>query len=193
MGVAINSGRPLRCEFPRPTILLTTAFTPPILPAARKNCHALSDADRPLTHEGIKKFHRAAEGLIRLDPTIDLIFSSPLIRARQTAEILEQYIKAAQGFPLTILISEHFTEPADLKALLAHILDICPAARGIAAIGHEPILSGWVAELCGQGHGSYEMKKGAVAGIELYADISRSFSGRLFMLAQPRVLRMLAR
>ncbi len=39
-GAVINSGRPLRCEFPWPTILLTTTFTPPILPVARKNCHA---------------------------------------------------------------------------------------------------------------------------------------------------------
>ena len=41
-GVAINPGKPLPCEFPRPTILLAPAFMPSILPTARKNCRAPS-------------------------------------------------------------------------------------------------------------------------------------------------------
>ena len=43
-GVAINPGRPPRCEFPRPAISLATAFMPSILPTVRKNCHARGQA-----------------------------------------------------------------------------------------------------------------------------------------------------
>ncbi|MDE2038957.1 MAG: histidine phosphatase family protein [Elusimicrobia bacterium] len=47
-----------------------------------------ADAERPLTETGRRKTRRAAEGLARLLPRLDLIASSPLLRARQTADAL---------------------------------------------------------------------------------------------------------
>ena len=48
------------------------------------------DAKRPLTHGGAAKMRRISRGLRALDPAIDLIAASPLVRARQTAEILAE-------------------------------------------------------------------------------------------------------
>src|SRR5215467_9906384 len=50
------------------------------------------DAMRALTAEGRKKMKEAAAGFAQLDPVIDRIFTSPLVRARQTAEIIAKEI-----------------------------------------------------------------------------------------------------
>jgi phosphohistidine phosphatase len=150
-----------------------------------------SDAQRPLTREGVKKFRQAVEGFMTLSPPIDLIFSSPLTRARQTADILAHQIEAAQHYPISVQVCPSLAPPDDLKAFLAGVFQINPAARGVAAIGHDPILSRWIAALCGGGHGQFEMKKGAIAGIELTG--KQHLSGELFMLAPPALLRQMAR
>ena len=157
---------------------------------AADGSESVSDKDRPLTREGIRKFRRVVEGFIRLEPPIDLIFSSPFMRARQTADILADHIDAAQRYPISVQISESLAPPDDLQAFLSKVVAINYAARGVAAIGHEPILSRWIATLCGHGHGHFEMKKGAIAGIELAGD--DPFSGELFMLAPPALLRLIA-
>src|SRR5512138_1330454 len=46
------------------------------------------DTKRPLTADGASRMRKAARGLSRMDVTLDVILSSPLVRARQTAEIL---------------------------------------------------------------------------------------------------------
>ena len=46
------------------------------------------DDERPLTDEGRKKMARGAQGLHTLVPKLDLIASSPLVRAQQTAAIV---------------------------------------------------------------------------------------------------------
>ena len=48
----------------------------------------VSDEGRALTEEGIEKMRQAAKGLRSLDFIPEVILSSPLLRARQTAEIL---------------------------------------------------------------------------------------------------------
>jgi phosphohistidine phosphatase len=47
------------------------------------------DRDRPLTPDGEKKFREVAAGLATLAPTVDVVLSSPLVRAWQTAQILQ--------------------------------------------------------------------------------------------------------
>src|SRR5260370_34582850 len=46
------------------------------------------DAKRPLTEEGMARLRKAARGLTRAGVSIDLMLTSPLVRARQTAEII---------------------------------------------------------------------------------------------------------
>ncbi|MDQ4042861.1 MAG: histidine phosphatase family protein, partial [Actinomycetota bacterium] len=48
------------------------------------------DSERPLTVEGEEKFRRAARGLLRLVPEVEVVLSSPFTRTWGTAEILEQ-------------------------------------------------------------------------------------------------------
>src|SRR6185503_19114772 len=46
------------------------------------------DAKRPLSEEGMERLRKSARGLARLDVWIDVVFTSPLVRARQTADIV---------------------------------------------------------------------------------------------------------
>jgi phosphohistidine phosphatase len=56
--------------------------------AAERGDEWPDDSKRPLTEEGINKFKEVVEGLSRLDVEIDEIFTSPLVRAKQTATLL---------------------------------------------------------------------------------------------------------
>jgi len=53
------------------------------------------DAERPLTKEGIRRTHRAAEGLVSAGVVFDAILSSPLVRARETAGIVAEVLEDA--------------------------------------------------------------------------------------------------
>src|SRR5262244_1088175 len=46
------------------------------------------DTKRPLTEQGVSRFRKSARALSRLGVSIDVVLTSPLIRTRQTAEIL---------------------------------------------------------------------------------------------------------
>lgn len=123
------------------------------------------DRQRPLTPEGIKKFRRAAAGLEHLVGEVNCMLTSPLVRARETAKILE----AIAGWP-------HATEVPELAPgrtagqALAAIGDRAaahPKLERLALVGHEPNLTELLA-LCVAGpraraRGGYELKKGGAA------------------------------
>ena len=56
--------------------------------AAERGPNYPDDRERPLTSEGIARFKQAVEGLKELDVTLDLVLTSPLVRASHTAELL---------------------------------------------------------------------------------------------------------
>ena len=53
------------------------------------------DSKRPLTERGMSRFKESVGGLKALDAVIDEIFSSPLVRARQTADLLAAGVEGA--------------------------------------------------------------------------------------------------
>ena len=141
------------------------------------------DRLRPLTPEGKRKFRTAASGLSRWIPRVDLLLTSPLLRARQTAEILTD----VAGWPKA---AEHreLDPGSELRATLASLRPNKQAC--IALVGHEPHLSALiglcVAEPASALH--LEMKKGAAAVIT-FPDAIRAGSGTLIALVPPRALR----
>ncbi len=144
----------------------------------------LSDTERPLTPEGQRRMRQNAKGLHRLGVEIDAVWTSPLNRARQTADIL------AAEFSLTKSIHE---EPAlQPQADVARIIDPlrkAPKTARIALIGHEPHL-GHLATflLTGLKTGALEFRKGGAACIELKS-LRRPIRGTLHWLLTPRQMR----
>jgi phosphohistidine phosphatase len=145
-----------------------------------------NDDERPLTDKGTARMRTGAEGLKRLAPSLDVLASSPLTRARQTADILQK----VYGSPRPMIVEalspgRDPEEVADWLALLA-------ADATVAAVGHEPDLSelvGWLAT--GERHGFVEMKKGGACLLEITSSPG-ACSARVEWLLTPKQLRLLA-
>ena len=133
-----------------------------------------SDFDRALTKRGARRIQRLAEALrdMRLRP--DAIFSSPRIRARQTAEI----VAAAVGQSVTISDAVNFGFDLDDIPQLTEKL---PDDAEVMFVGHNPDMSLVVRDLTGC---NLNMKKGGLARVDLPGrDLER---GELVWLLAPR-------
>lgn len=144
-----------------------------------------ADEERPLTPEGVRRMRKSVRGLRRVLETPERLYSSPLLRARQTADIL---LDAYPG--LRIEIGEALAPEAAPDQTLIWLAAL-PKAHSIALIGHEPHLSGLTALLV---HGDAKrhtlpFKKGGTAILEL-EDIAPG-KGVLSAFLPPRVLRAL--
>lgn len=147
---------------------------------------AQPDAERPLTPEGIAKMEESAKGLATLVDTVNLIASSPLRRARETAQIVAD----ALGFKGAIEISELLLPSADPAETLRWISRKKNVERAVVA-GHEPHCSQFASLLMGAAPSSIEFKKGAVCRIDIPSAASAG-KGMLIWHLSPKVLRGLA-
>lgn len=144
----------------------------------------MRDEDRALTAEGVKKFRRAARGLAAFMKPPDLLLTSPLVRARQTAEILAQ----AWGGPA---LEEEATLAGGTVDDVGTRLDTCPPEATVAVVGHEPQLSALLAQLLGTNRSErLEFRKGGVAVVDLAGAFAEG--GRLVSCLPPKVLRALS-
>lgn len=114
------------------------------------------DEERPLSPEGRKKMRQVTRGLREIVPEIAALGSSPLARARQTAEIVaEEY----GGPAIEVVLALRPSEP---PAALAQWLERRRPSGLAAVVGHEPHLSttaGWL--LTGSARSILDLKKGA--------------------------------
>jgi phosphohistidine phosphatase len=142
------------------------------------------DNKRPLTGEGMDRMRKAARGLARLGVTIDIVLSSPLVRARQTAEIV------AGGLdPRPSLVNIDSLAPDGSYAAIAADLEKHGRKNRLALVGHEPAIGELAARLIGSRH-ALEFKKGAVCRIDL-DELPPAGPGDLRWMLTPRILRSL--
>jgi len=152
--------------------------------AVRKGIPANRDRGRPLTPRGRAKFRVAARGLARIVDQPDVLLTSPLIRARATAEI------AASAFrSLTPRIEPALAQ--ERVEVVVAALKKYPADATVAIVGHEPTLSKLLARLLGvrTGDGPFAFKKGGVAMVDLPDGPTNA--GQLRWFLRPRILRTL--
>jgi phosphohistidine phosphatase len=136
-----------------------------------------ADAARALTGEGIRKIEQAAAGMRQLGITVDLLLSSPLTRAHQTAEI----VGAAIGMSVTL---DPMLAPGFDMRMLTSLLER-QAVQRVMLVGHEPDLGLLASGLIGGGQ--IELRKGGLALVDLPHDVE--VDGVLRWLLPPRVLR----
>ena len=144
------------------------------------------DDKRPLTARGVARFKEAASGLSRLDVAVDEIFTSPLVRAKQTAEILAGQLPGKASVKVLDALSPGHA-PGSVLAQLARTA----RRRRIALVGHEPGLGELAAHLIGAGR-ALEFKKGGVCRIDVESLSSRR-AGALNWFVTPKVLRGLSK
>ncbi len=138
------------------------------------------DADRPLTAEGEEELRRSAKRLSALDLGLDLIVTSPLVRALKTAEIVSDEL----GLVGRLVEDDRLAPGFDLRHL-EQILAAHSSHGAVMVIGHEPDFSDTIAELIGGG--DLAMKKGGLARVDVTAPASGG--GRLVWLLTPPLLR----
>jgi phosphohistidine phosphatase len=122
-----------------------------------------SDDQRPLTESGREKMRRGAEGLRAVSPRIAVLASSPLVRARETAEIVAPVFKVPRVEIVEALRPERAFD--DLVTWLRRRVPPNGDENSdltVAVVGHEPHLGGLVTWLMtGSDQPRVNLKKGA--------------------------------
>jgi phosphohistidine phosphatase len=146
---------------------------------------AKKDALRALTESGRREMRKAAKGLRKFAPDIDVLAASPLLRAQETADIV------AKVFGVDEVREQALLSPgADAPALLDW-LESHAAESTVALVGHEPDLSQFATWLLSGNEASFvTLKKGACALIEFDGKPAAG-RGVLAWLLQPGQLRKL--
>ena len=144
---------------------------------------AQEDALRELTKDGRRKMRKAAKGLNRIVPSVDLIASSPLARACQTAEIV------ASAFGGVRVVQIAALSPRKPPAQLLDWINAHPPDSTVALVGHEPHLSTflcWI--LTGLQESFISLKKGSVALVDTSTPVAAG-RGKLLWVMKSSQLR----
>lgn len=146
----------------------------------------IDDAERALTKDGWRKMKEIAEGLHPWISGLDVIATSPWLRAVQTAEIL------AGAFDAKLKETDLLLPGQDHGELLAWI-DRIPDKKQVAIVGHEPGLSRWSGwAITGRDAAIFPLKKGGACMIE-FDDALAPGQATLSWLMTPAQLRRCGR
>jgi phosphohistidine phosphatase len=125
------------------------------------------DDERPLTESGKKEVRQVSKFLNRLKVQPDLIVTSPLPRASQTAKIASEDEALEPGFGMS-----------ELRTVLKR-----HGSKILMLVGHEPDFTSVISELTGA---CLKLSKGGVALVDID---SESEEGRLLWLFSPKFAR----
>ncbi|MEM7264252.1 MAG: histidine phosphatase family protein [Planctomycetota bacterium] len=140
-----------------------------------------NDHDRPLTEKGRIRTHAACWGLRELGVEPQLVLSSPLVRAYQTAEIAREVLEIDRAIEVTDAL-EPGVPPEELIATLATFEE-----RDVLCAGHSPNLDRVVTSVLGAPFGSLFLKKCGTASLELpYLSEGASVEGQNSFVAAVR-------
>ena len=140
------------------------------------------DSKRPLTSEGIASLRKEARALDELGVAIEHIITSPLVRAKQTADVFVQHLQTKPSLSISDALA-----PAGSPA--AVVQDIVKQARKgrIALVGHEPNLGELAARLIGS-RTPLGFKKGGICRID-FEVLPPKGVGHLRWFVTPKMLR----
>jgi len=144
------------------------------------------DDDRPLTAFGKRRMRRNALGLRRVARHIEVLASSPLVRAQQTARIVGDAFRLDEVATVEGLRPDR--HPRETLTWLA----AQPSDATVAVVGHDPHLGMLVSwSVVGVATPAVELRKGGVALVEFERKPAGG-KGRLLWLLTPAQLRALA-
>lgn len=143
------------------------------------------DEERPLTDEGRRRMEQGAHGLRQLIPVLDLVATSPFVRAVQTAEVLAAAYDGITVERVPVLAAGGDPEP------VIEWLQGRRAGDTVALVGHEPDCSLLVSHLLAGSQDSFiQLKKGSACLVE-FADRPAAGAGVLRWALAPKQLRAL--
>jgi phosphohistidine phosphatase len=139
------------------------------------------DSERPLTPEGRTEMQKIARSLKAIGLQTDRIYTSPLRRARETAEI------AAKILEIPTLEEWDELKPDGSKTGLYRKLARLGQNSRPILVGHEPYLSSMIGEIMGTTSAKIVLKKGGVAKVRITSFTPR-VSGELRWLLTPKII-----
>jgi phosphohistidine phosphatase len=144
----------------------------------------LADEERPLTPEGHAEMMKLAAGVESAFPRAQIILSSPLVRAVQTALWISKAYRSRIKITETPALIPS-ASPEELAAVLRKMTE-----RRIIVVGHEPNLTANMVALVGLANIAHRLslKKGGCYAVRVRDD----GDGALEWLLSPRILRKLA-
>lgn len=143
------------------------------------------DSKRPLTSAGMSKLRKEAKALNALEVGFDLIITSPLVRTRQTAEIIAETLQVKPQ-----VVSSDALAPAGTPAAVVQEIARHAKKARIALVGHEPNLGELAGRLVGA-KSPIEFKKGAICRIDFDVLPPKGY-GQLRWFLPPKVLRAIS-
>lgn len=153
--------------------------------AADRQAYA-NDEDRPLTKVGHQKTQKVAQQLLEIGVQFDQILTSPLVRAQQTAKILQ-----AAGLSSQLEIFASLAPGGAIQDWVNWLLQWRSHAprNSLAVVGHQPNLGNWAETLVWGGTKQKLMvKKAGMIGIKLPETATPTGNSELFLLTSPKWL-----
>jgi phosphohistidine phosphatase len=152
--------------------------------AVPSGTEGVPDDERPLTRKGRRRFEEVARALAEICEPPDVLLTSPLPRAAETARI------AAAAWGNVSVTSEPALAQGSVEQIIA-VLDNQPSDGHVAIVGHEPTVSALLARLLGSAAPErLAFRKGGVAHLDVPGALAGG--GRLQWFTRPRILRALA-
>jgi len=145
------------------------------------------DEARPLTAEGVERTKEVVRGLRALKVCPDVILSSPLLRASETADIAKKGLSS----DAKVELADELTPSAAPDGLIARLADLAEKPV-VLCVGHDPHLSTTIsAMVSGKTAASFEVKKAGACCIR-FTGIPKAGAGTLLWLLPPKILRLIA-
>ena len=150
--------------------------------AAERGDEFPDDSKRPLTSEGIASLRKEVKALDELGIGFDHIITSPLVRAKQTAEVFAQHLQTKPSLSSSDALAPAGSPAAVVQEIVKH------ARKGrIALVGHEPNMGELAARLIGA-RTPLEFKKGGICRID-FEVLPPKGVGHLRWFVTPKMLR----
>jgi phosphohistidine phosphatase len=147
---------------------------------AEASYDAPTDHDRPLTPHGIERTEVAARVMHKLGIAPQHIFSSPRLRAEQTAEIV------AKALGEEVEINEEVNFNFSVESVITLLGGLGDDADEVMFVGHNPSMSEVVSLLTGA---ELSLKKGGLARVDVSS--AASLDGELVWLIAPKLFDIL--
>ena len=160
----------------------------------------VNDAERQLTDKGHQKTKAVAKRLYQIGVRFDLILTSPLVRSRQTADILysvglssrieeSPYLAPDGDFYAWLSWLQQWRDPPAESKFSKNGHDQPPALIQLALVGHQPDLANWAEILLwGDARQKLSLKKAGVIGLTIPATTTPVSHSQLFLLTSPKWL-----
>jgi phosphohistidine phosphatase len=144
------------------------------------------DFKRLLTAEGKQEILEISNGLKTLDIELNHVITSPLLRAKQTAEIVAKSLKYKGKIKELDSL-----KPEGNKLELYSVLSEFKQDSTVLAVGHEPYLSEMISDAISQSGCRIDLKKGGLARMRILSTLPK-IRGELRWLLTPKHLKKIA-